>query len=355
MKNKILFIDRDGTLIKEPEDQQIDSLEKFRLLPDVIASLKKLQTEGYRLVMVSNQDNLGSAQYPLAIFVQYQKLLMDILQSESIVFDAVRICPHEPTDACMCRKPGLGLILDYLRSQEIDMSRSYVIGDRDTDIKFAEQLGIQGLKIGSERTPDWPAVVSAILGKPRCYRMNRVTNETSIDVAIDLDRPDEVKIATGIAFFDHMLEQLARHSGMGLVIEAVGDLQVDEHHTIEDTALVVGATLREALGDKRGIGRYGFVLPMDEALATVAIDLSGRPYAEIEANFITQRVGDFSSEMFTHFLRSFAQSLSAALHVKVTGENTHHMFEAVFKGLGRALRQAITRVDQQLPTTKGVL
>lgn len=355
MKTKILFIDRDGTLIKEPADQQIDSLLKFALLPGVISALKQLVAQGYKLVMVSNQDGLGGPHYPITAYNSYQQLLIDILASENIVFDAVRICPHLANEGCSCRKPGLGLVLDYLRSQEIDRERSYVIGDRDTDLKFAQQLGIKGLKIGSEQTPDWSGVLTAILDRPRCYQMHRTTNETAITVTIDLDRGNDVRINTGIAFFDHMLEQLARHSGMGLVLAAQGDLQVDEHHTIEDTALAMGATLKEALGDKLGIGRYGFVLPMDEALATVAIDLSGRPCAAIEANFITPRVGDFSTEMFKHFLQSFAHSLSAALHVKVTGENTHHMFEAVFKGLGRALRQAIQRVDQQLPSTKGVL
>lgn len=355
MKNKVLFIDRDGTLIFEPEDQQIDTLAKFRLMPGVIAALKQLQVAGYRFVMVSNQDGLGSVGYPLSTFNTYQKLLIDILASEGILFDAVRICPHRPADQCRCRKPAVGLVLDYLRSQEIDCNRSFVIGDRQTDLELASALGIKGLRLGSEALTDWSAIVAAILGQPRRYQSDRVTNETSVSVIVDLDQPQSVQIETGIGFFDHMLEQLAKHGGIGLVIRVKGDLQVDEHHTIEDTALTLGATLRQALGDKRGIGRYGFVLPMDEALAMVALDLSGRPSAQIDAEFTCPREGDFSSEMLVHFLRSFAESLCASLHVQVSGENTHHMFESVFKGLGRALAQAIVRVNQTLPTTKGVL
>jgi len=355
MKNKILFIDRDGTLIDEPMSQQIDSLAKFRLLPGVISALKKLQDAGYRLVMVSNQDGLGSLDYPLCKFNAIQKLLINILASEGVFFEAIRICPHRAVDQCRCRKPEVGLLLDYLRSQEIDRDRSIVIGDRQTDLELAAALGIKGLRVGSEELPDWSAIVATILQQSRRYQCDRVTNETSVSVMVNLDEPESIQIKTGIGFFDHMLEQLAKHSGIGLVIRVQGDLQVDDHHTIEDTALTLGAALRQALGDKRGIERYGFVLPMDEALAMVAIDLSGRPCAQIDAEFSCPRVGDFSSEMLVHFLRSFAESLSAALHVQVSGENTHHMFESIFKGLGRALAQAITRVNQVLPTTKGVL
>lgn len=305
--------------------------------------------------MVSNQDGLGDESYPVEVFNTYQQLLIEILASENIIFEAVRICPHRSEEKCRCRKPETGLVLDYLRSQEIDCRRSFVIGDRLTDLEFAEQLGIRGLRIGSEEAPDWNSIVAIIQGQPRRYQSERITNETRVKVMIDLDQPETVLVETGIGFYDHMLEQLAKHSGIGLVVSVEGDLQVDEHHTIEDTALVLGAVMREALGDKRGIGRYGFVLPMDEALATIALDLSGRPYAQIEAEFTSPRVNDFSSEMLKHFLQSFAESLCAALHVQVKGENTHHMFEAIFKGLGRALRQAIARVDQQLPSTKGVL
>lgn len=355
MKTKMLFIDRDGTLVKEPEDEQIDSLEKFELVPGVISALKKFTEAGYRMVMVSNQDGLGTVDNSTAIFSTFQNLLMNILNSEGVEFEAIRVCPHRAEERCLCRKPAVGLVLDYIRSQELDLERSYVIGDRQSDIELAKAIGIQGIKIGSVEFPDWSSIESTILKRPRKYQLKRETTETSVEVMVNLDRLDMIQVDTGIKFFDHMLEQFAKHSGIGLDIKVKGDLEIDEHHTIEDTALVLGKALRSALGDKRGIQRYGFVLPMDEALATVALDLSGRPYAKIDAAFHTTRVNDFSTEMFVHFLRSFSDSARIALHVQVSGENTHHMFESVFKGLGRAFSQAILQRDQALPTTKGVL
>ncbi len=355
MNNKILFLDRDGTLLIEPEDEQIDSLEKFQLLPGVVSALKKLKDSGYQFVMVSNQDYLGDSSNPLESFGTFQKLLLDILSSEGIKFQAIRICPHQESDRCQCRKPAVGLVLDYIRSQEIDRERSFVIGDRQCDIDLSVAMGLQGIRIGTEEFPDWKTIESFILNQERKFQLKRITNETNVNVEVNLDRSELIRIDTGIKFFDHMLEQFAKHSGIGLVIKAHGDLEIDEHHTIEDIALVLGEVVRQALGDKRGIERYGFVLPMDESLAMVALDLSGRPCAKIEAEFATPRVNDFSSEMLVHFLRSLSDSARIALHVRVTGENTHHMFEAVFKGLGRAFSQAINKRSQELPTTKGVL
>jgi imidazoleglycerol-phosphate dehydratase/histidinol-phosphatase len=355
VKNKVLFLDRDGTLIIEPSDQQVDTLEKFQLLPGVLSALKNFKAAGYQFIMVSNQDGLGSAQNRTEIFSQFQKLLNDILESEGIIFEAVRICPHFVEDRCQCRKPAVGLVLDYLRSQELDLDRSFVIGDRQTDLDLALAMGIKGIQIGSEQYPDWDSIQSFILTQERKCQLKRQTNETTVDLMVNLDNSKVQKIDTGIKFFDHMLEQFAKHSGIGLEIKVEGDLEVDEHHTIEDTALVLGKAIRQALGDKRGIERYGFVLPMDEALATVALDLSGRPYSKIDADFITARVNDFSSEMLVHFLRSLTDSARIALHVQVKGENTHHMFEAVFKCLGRAFSQAIFQKNLELPSTKGVL
>lgn len=355
MNSKILFLDRDGTLIKEPEDEQVDTIEKFELLPGVISALKKLQSAGYVFVMVSNQDGLGSPSNQRTVFGVYQKLLLDILASEGIYFQAIRICPHNTDKRCHCRKPSVGLVLDYLRSQELDLNRSFVIGDRQSDVDLATAMGIQGIRIGSKLFPNWDAIETFILNKERKSRVTRMTNETTVEVEINLDNSNIINIDTGIFFFNHMLEQFAKHSGIGLAIKANGDVEVDEHHTIEDTALVLGEAIRQALGDKRGIQRYGYVLPMDEALATVALDLSGRPYSKINAQFQTPRVNDFSSEMLQHFLRSFSDSARLTLHVQVTGENTHHMFEAVFKGLGRAFAQAINQCNEGLPTTKGVL
>jgi imidazoleglycerol-phosphate dehydratase / histidinol-phosphatase len=352
---KILFLDRDGTLLHEPLDQQIDRLDKFSLEPDVIPALRRLVGAGYTLVMVSNQDGLGTPSYRESEFRPIQELLLGILRSQGIAFEAVRICPHTAADRCDCRKPKVGLLLDYLRDSTWDRSASAVIGDRKTDLELAENLGVRGLRY-SRATNAWPAIVSQLLDAPRRAAVRRKTNETEIHVSVDLDTPEPVHISTGIGFFDHMLAQIARHAGIALTVECAGDLHIDEHHTVEDTALALGAAIRQALGEKRGIGRYGFVLPMDEARAEVSIDLSGRAWLVFDASFPREQVGGLPSELVPHFFKSLSDALGATFHLRVVGDNTHHMIEALFKGLGRALRPAIARDGgNDVPSSKGVL
>ncbi len=350
---KYLFIDRDGTIITEPEDQQIDSLAKLAFVPDVIPVLLRLQAAGYQLVMISNQDGLGTDAFPQQHFeVPHQKMLA-VLTSQGIAFEAIHICPHLPQDHCDCRKPNVGMVLPYLQRTDWDRQRSYVIGDRQTDLELANKMGIKGIQI--DPTVGWLPVEHQILSTLRQATVRRKTKETDIEVTVDLDHADLCQVSTGIGFFDHMLEQVGKHGQIGLQIQVDGDLQVDEHHTVEDTALALGQAIRQALGDKRGIGRYGFTLPMDESLAQVALDLSGRPYCVFEAQFPAKHVGQLSIEMVPHFFRSLADALQATLHLSVTGHNTHHMVEALFKGIGRALNVAVTQQGTALPSTKGVL
>lgn len=352
---KVLFIDRDGTLIEEPADEQVDSLDKVRWLPDVFASLQQLVAAGYRLVMVTNQDGLGTASFPREQFDTPQRFVIETLASQGITFDAVCICPHKPADGCECRKPRLGIVRDYLATTSFDPDRSAVIGDRVTDMQFAGNLGVRGLRVvrGGTRAETWPAITHELLARRAHYE--RKTKETDIRIDVDLDAEGPIQIDSGHGFFNHMLEQLAKHGGFSLQLACKGDLDIDEHHTVEDCALALGAALRQALGDKRGIARYGFLLPMDESRVQVAIDLSGRPYAVFEGKFGRPEVGGLPTEMVPHFFRSLAETLGAALHVSVTGDNTHHMVEACFKGTGRALRQAIRHEGRELPSTKGVL
>jgi imidazoleglycerol-phosphate dehydratase/histidinol-phosphatase len=357
---RILFIDRDGTLIEEPADEQVDSLAKLRLLPGVIPALLDLKRAGYRFVLVSNQDGLGTESFPESAFREPQDFLRQLLASQGIDFDAEFFCPHFPQDDCECRKPRTGLLTGYLAEHPLDRGASFVIGDRQTDLDLALNLGLEGLRVrvDGEDGETWPAIAARLTGLARPQRTARVarrTRETDIVVELNLDRETPVSIRTGIGFFDHMLEQIARHGGFSLELQCRGDLDVDEHHTVEDCALALGQAMRDALGDKRGIGRYGFVLPMDEALAQVAIDLSGRPYAVFTGRFGRDAVGSLPTELVPHFFRSLADSLGAAIHVEVKGENTHHMVEACFKGVGRALRQAIRIEGTELPSSKGVL
>lgn len=352
---KILFIDRDGTLIAEPEDLQIDHIDKLALLPDVIPALLKLKAAGFSFVMVSNQDGLGTNSLPLEDFNIPHELMLRIFASQGITFEAIRICPHVPEARCDCRKPKIGLVLDYLVDQQIDRDNSYVIGDRETDLQLAENLGIRGLRLGAEKTRHWQDVTAQILSSHRLATVIRKTKETDISINVNLDHPDDIQINTGIGFFDHMLEQLAKHGGFGMSLSVDGDLEIDDHHTVEDTALALGEALRKALGNKIGIGRYGFLLPMDESITQVAIDLSGRPYFVFNGTFNREYVGDLSTELIPHFFRSLADGIKATLHIDVRGENTHHMIESIFKGVGRSLRQAIEKIDTSLPSTKGVL
>ncbi len=354
---RILFVDRDGTIIEEPPDEQVDSLHKLRLLPGVIPALLELQRAGYRLVLVSNQDGLGTASFPEPTFREPQDFLRTLLASQGITFDAEFFCPHTPADGCECRKPRTGLLTEFLRQHVPDPSHSFVIGDRDTDMQLAANLGLEGLRVRADgdRGATWHAIVERLCRPDRRARVERRTRETRIDVSVALDRTAPVSIATGIGFFDHMLEQVARHGGFALELVCQGDLEVDEHHTVEDCALALGQALREALGDKRGIGRYGFLLAMDESQARVAIDLSGRPFAVFEGTVGREAVGGLPTELVPHFFRSLADSLGAAIHVQVRGDNSHHMVEACFKGVGRALRQALRVEGSELPSSKGVL
>ncbi len=354
---RILFLDRDGTLIEEPPDEQVDSLEKIRLMPGVVAALLDLKHAGYSFVMVTNQDGLGTSSLPRENFERPQRFLLDLFASQGIDFDAVFVCPHFQHENCACRKPKLGLLQQYLDTHPLDAGRSYMIGDRDTDMEFAANLGIQSLRVrlGGSEQETWPAIAQRIIGAARRAHVRRKTKETEVAVDVDLSCEGPCRIATGLGFFDHMLEQIAKHGGFALQLSCVGDLRIDEHHTVEDCALTLGAALREALGDKHGIARYGFLLAMDEAEAQVALDISGRPYFVWEGRFNRERVGEMPTELVPHFFRSLAESLGAALHVSVRGENTHHMIESCFKGVGRSLRQAIRREGVELPSTKGVL
>jgi imidazoleglycerol-phosphate dehydratase/histidinol-phosphatase len=369
-----LLVDRDGTLITEPADQQVDRLDKIRLLPGVIAALVELRRAGYRLLMVSNQDGLGSERYPQASFDEVQRFLLDLFSSQGVSFDGVFICPHFAHEGCACRKPLTGLVSDYLVSHPLDPASSAMIGDRLSDLQFARNLGVRAIRlIGPEGAPapdpqdasgrdavegmqsarDWSEIAQLLLA--RRASIERRTRETSITGAVQLDSAQASRIHTGIGFFDHMLEQLARHGGFQLTLQCQGDLHIDEHHTVEDCALAIGEALRRALGDKAGIGRYGFLLPMDESEAQVAIDLSGRGYFVFQGQFARPEVGGLPTELVPHFFRSLADSLGAALHLQVRGDNTHHMVEACFKGVGRALRPALARHGTDLPSTKGVL
>jgi imidazoleglycerol-phosphate dehydratase/histidinol-phosphatase len=354
---RVLFLDRDGTLNEEVPDEQVDSLEKIRLMPGVIPALLELKAAGFGFVMVTNQDGLGTAGFPQEHFDLAHRFILELFASQGIEFEAVCICPHFKREDCACRKPKIGMVREYLETQTIDKTRSFMIGDRDTDMEFAENLGLAGLRIrlDGEAQETWPAITRRILGQARRARVHRKTQETDIHIDVDLSSEGPSAIATGLGFFDHMLEQIAKHGGFALNLRCSGDLQIDEHHTVEDCALALGAALREALGDKRGIARYGFLLAMDEAEAQVALDISGRPFFVWDGRFNRERVGELPTELVPHFFRSLAEALGAALHITVRGDNSHHMIESCFKGVGRSLRQAIRLEGSDLPSTKGVL
>ncbi len=350
-----LFIDRDGTLVEEPPDEQVDSLEKVRFLPGVFAALNELRRRGYRFVMVTNQDGLGTPSLPQADFDKAHGFILEAFRSQGIEFDTVFVCPHFKKDNCACRKPKTALVEGFMSAGSVDLATSAVIGDRDTDLEFAANLGLRGMRVRRHGTNEetWPEVVRALTA--RRAHVQRRTKETNIEATVNLDDTAPIQIATGIGFFDHMLEQLAKHGGFSLQLSCQGDLQIDEHHTVEDCGLALGEALRRALGAKLGIARYGFLLPMDEAQAQVAIDLSGRAFAQFSGGFAREAVGGLPTELVPHFFRSLAESLGAAVHVSVTGENAHHMIEGCFKAVGRALRQAVRREGEELPSTKGIL
>lgn len=355
MKKKYLFIDRDGTLIDEPvSDKQVDSMEKLKLEPMVVPALLRLKTAGYSFVMVTNQDGLGTPSFPTADFEAPHNMLVDILASQGILFEEILICPHFPDDECTCRKPMLGLVRHYLTEGKVDFETSAVIGDRQSDVELARNMGIQGI-LYERGGNNWDRVVRTLTQQNRRATVRRKTSETEIAATIDLDDPSERKFSTSIGFFDHMLDQIATHAGIGMTVQVDGDLHIDDHHTIEDTGIVIGEALKEALGDKAGIGRFGFSLPMDDSSASCLVDLSGRPYLKFEATFERDKLGDFSTEMVSHFFRSLAYALAANIHVSVVGENEHHKVESIFKCFGRALRQAVARSGSEVPSSKGVL
>ncbi|MDA3891256.1 MAG: bifunctional histidinol-phosphatase/imidazoleglycerol-phosphate dehydratase HisB [Salinivirgaceae bacterium] len=372
-KKKILFIDRDGTIIKEPPiDFQIDSLQKLEFLPKVLRNLYQIRKNSdYLFVMVSNQDGLGTDSFPTPTFVEPHEKMNQILANEGIVFDAEHIDPSLPEENSPNRKPGIGMLTGYFNSQ-YDMENSLVIGDRYTDVELAKNMGCKAIWINDKNnkdleernlseycaftSTDWDEIKDFILQANPSYSIERNTKETKISLTLHRDNINKTNIKSGLNFFDHMLEQLARHSGCGLELSVKGDLEVDEHHTIEDVAIALGEAYNQLLGDKRGINRYGFLLPMDEALATAAIDFSGRPWFIWDVEFSREYVGDFPLEMAKHFFKSFSDSAKCNLHIKVEGENDHHKLEGIFKAVARAIKDAMTRnANHELPSTKGML
>ena len=350
---KVIFIDRDGTLLREPADEQIDALEKVAFVPGAISGMKALIGLGYELVMASNQDGLGTSAFPEDTFWPAQNLLLKTLEGEGVVFDDILIDRHFPADGSPCRKPGTGMFGKYLDGS-YDMAASWVIGDRETDLELARNLGCKGLQVGPL---SWEEIVETIRSTERSAVVARKTRETDIYVRVDLDGKGTSAIDTGLKFLDHMLQQLVTHGGLALEIRCKGDLEVDEHHTMEDVAIALGEALRQALGDKRGIGRYGFALPMDESRAIVLLDLGGRSELVWDVEFTREYVGDVPTEMFKHFFKSLSSSLQANLYVQARGENNHHLAEGVYKALARTLKQAAARnvFSYDLPSSKGLL
>ena len=354
----ILFVDRDGTLIAEPGDFQIDAYAKLRFVDGVIPALLRLRDTGWQFVMVTNQDGLGTDAFPQDSFDGPHALMLQVFESQGIRFREVLIDTSFAADKSPTRKPNIGLLTHLLKDRAIDWTRSAMVGDRDTDMQFATNLGIRGFKL---RSPlfgegiEWPAIAHALVDAPRTARVQRKTNETDIVVEIDLDATAKPDIETGLGFFDHMLEQLGTHAGFDLRLRCQGDLHIDEHHAVEDCGLALGQALREALGSKRGIGRYGFVLPMDEVQASATLDLCGRPLFAFDGAFSRERVGDLATEMVPHFFRSLCQEAGITLHLSVRGGNAHHQVEGCFKAVARALRPALRRDGDDLPSSKGVL
>ena len=374
MKQKVLFIDRDGTLIFETSDEQIDSFEKLEFLPGVFRNMFLIQKNlDYKLVMVTNQDGLGTASFPETTFWPVHNFILKSFENEGVVFDEICIDRSFPHDNLPTRKPGTGMLTNYL-TEEYDLENSFVIGDRVTDIQLAKNLGAKGILINdgslteelekqnlSEHctliSTDWDDIYACVALPERTAIVERSTKETGIQIKLNLDGSGVCDISTGLHFFDHMLNQIGRHAGVDLIIKVKGDLEVDEHHTIEDTALALGEAFRKAVGSKLGMERYGFCLPMDDCLALAAIDFGGRPWLIWETEFKREKVGDMPTEMFMHFFKSFSDAALCNLNIKTEGTNEHHKIEAIFKAFAKAIKMAIKRdvFNFELPSTKGVL
>lgn len=354
---KILFIDRDGTLVCEPEDEQVDSFEKLKFVDGVFRNLSFIRQHlDFLFVMVSNQDGLGTPSFPEETFWPVHNFILQSLKGEGIVFDDYRIDTHFPNDMSPMRKPGIGMLTDYINNPEYDIPNSYVIGDRATDRQLAENLGCKALILGEDGMT-WDKIAEILFAGERVAEVRRTTKETDIYVRIDLDGSGKCDISTGLGFFDHMLEQIGKHGMMDLTIHTKGDLFVDEHHTIEDTAIALGECILKALGDKRGIERYGYCLPMDDCLCQVALDFGGRPWLVWDAEFHREKVGEMPTEMFLHFFKSLSDAARMNLNVKAEGTNEHHKIEGIFKALARSLKMAVKRdiYHYELPSTKGTL
>mgnify|MGYP002625900546 CR=1 FL=1 len=354
---RILFIDRDGTLVEEPADEQVDALEKIKFTKGVMRNLSLLrQKTDFLFVMVSNQDGLGTDAFPEDTFWPAQNFILQTLEGEGITFDEILVDSHFPEDNAPTRKPQTGLVKKFMDNADYDLANSYVIGDRDTDALFARNIGCKALILGRDGMT-WDRIAETIYAGERTAEVVRKTKETDISVRLTLDGSGQCNISTGLGFFDHMLEQIGKHGGIDLDIVCHGDLHVDEHHTIEDTALALGQCLHEALGSKRGIERYGYSLPMDDCQAHVCLDFGGRPWLVWQAEFHREHIGDMPTEMFHHFFKSLSDAARMNLFVHAEGQNEHHKIEGIFKALARSLKMAVRRdiYHYELPSTKGML
>ncbi len=354
---KILFIDRDGTLIEEPADEQIDDFAKLKFTKGVFRNLGFIRSKlDFEFVMVSNQDGLGTNSFPENTFWPVHNFILQTLEGEGITFDDILIDRHFPEDNAPTRKPAIGMVEKYINDKQYDIAGSYVIGDRETDMLFAQNIGCKSLILGKNGM-DWDKIAEILFAGERVAEVTRTTKETDIYVKLNLDGTGACDISTGLGFFDHMLEQIGKHGMMDLTVHTKGDLEVDEHHTIEDTALALGECILKALGDKRGIERYGYCLPMDDCLCSVALDFGGRPWLVWDARFEREKIGDMPTEMFLHFFKSFSDSARMNLNIKAEGNNEHHKIEGIFKALARSLKMAVKRdiYHFELPSTKGVL
>lgn len=354
---RILFIDRDGTLIEEPADEQIDSFDKLKFTKGVFRNLAFIRSHlDFEFFMVSNQDGLGTPSFPEETFWPVHNFILQTLESEGVTFDEILIDRHFPEDNAPTRKPATGLVEKYMSNPDYDLAGSYVIGDRETDRQFAENIGCKSLILGRDGMT-WDKIAELLFAGERTAEVVRTTAETDIRVSVNLDGTGRCDISTGLGFFDHMLEQIGRHGMIDLTVRTRGDLHVDEHHTIEDTAIALGECLLRALGDKRGIERYGYCLPMDDCLCSVALDFGGRPWLVWDAEFHRERVGDMPTEMFLHFFKSLSDSARMNLNIKAEGVNEHHKIEGIFKALARSLKMAVRRdiYHYELPSTKGML